>query len=134
MEEEVEKFQESEVSVLDRALTLVSNRKSQVQEIHRLLAEAVSLSKELSSMRLSFAGEAKEAEKLHWEEVERLDAELEAAKKQHAEKVRESEEKLSKALNRSRSLIGGQESRLRAVMEEYLRAKRSVAKMVSELP
>lgn len=119
---------------LDRAHNLVSTRKGKLGELHSLLGDALTASKELRVAEGRLATEKDQAWLTYNEEVARLDAEMEAAKAQYTQKVHEASQRREAALNKSRSLVGMLAARRRDAVEGYQKAKRIIAKMVSELP
>lgn len=121
-------------AALEKAHTLVQNRKGQLNELHRALGESQSTMKELRLMEVRFQAEIEKANREHDEDVARLDAELEAARQQHAAQIKLSAERRDKALNHVKSMLGTQAAKLAQAMDDYRKAKRSLAKMLSELP
>lgn len=123
-----------ENGVLEKAFTLVGNRRSLLADLQKALGELRMLTKEKEEAERQYHAEHEAAMEEERKVVAALDAELEAAKKQHALRVEEARRASLNAVNAANSRVGMARKRCDEALVTYQRVKRNLAKLVSELP
>lgn len=120
--------------VLEKAHTMVSTRKSQIDDMHRALGEARRFARNLRALESELRVETERADLEYDKEIAALSEEMSAAVRQFDAKVAEAAERREKALNKVRSIVGVQTKSFEDAKAAYRKAKRILAKMMSELP
>lgn len=124
----------SEDSVLEKAHTLVGNRRSLLSDLQKALGELRLFAKEMEAAERQCDVDHEEAAAEERKTIAALDAELEAAKKQHAQKCEEARQVYARAMNQSKSRLGMARSRHATALDVYQKLKRNLAKLLTELP